>query len=81
MKIQSPLFWHQGLFLQPQHFQLQDLSFRSHLIPFQQYMQPHFWGVGAMEIEQGALGSGSFSLLTGQFLFPDGSYVDSPAMP
>ena len=56
MKIQPPLFWHQGLFLQPQHFQLQDLVAQSRLIPFQHYLQPHFWGVGSMDIEAAALG-------------------------
>lgn len=78
MKIQSPLFWHQGLFLQPQHFQLQDQAVQSRLIPFQQYLQPHFWGAGSMEIEREALGNGSFSILEGHFLFPDGSYVELP---
>lgn len=78
MKIQPPLFWHQGLFLQPQHFQLQDQLAQSRLIPFQHYLQPHFWGVGSMEIETAALGTGSFSLLAGRFLFPDGTYVELP---
>lgn len=78
MKIQPPLFWHQGLFLQPQHFQLQDQVAQSRLIPFQQYLQPYFWGVASMEIETAPLGTGMFSLLGGRFLFPDGSFVEVP---
>lgn len=78
MKIQRPLFWHQGLFLQPQHFQLQDQSINSRLIPFLRYQEPHFWGVGEAEIDQGALGIGSFRLHSGSFLFPDGTYVELP---
>lgn len=78
MKIPRPVFWHQGLLLQPQHFQLQDQAVQSRLIPFLKYQGPHFWGVGEAEIDQGALGTGSFSLESGNFLFPDGAYVEFP---
>jgi type VI secretion system protein ImpJ len=78
MKIQRPLFWHQGLFLQPQHFQLQDRAAHSGLIPFLTYHGPHFWGVGAAEIDRGALGTGTFNLESGHFLFQDGSYLEFP---
>lgn len=78
MDIQRPLFWHQGLFLQPQHFQLIDLSFRSLLNPFNNYMVPHFWGVADLEIQKAALGTRTFSLLNGNFLFPDGTHVVLP---
>jgi type VI secretion system protein ImpJ len=78
MKIQRPIFWHQGLFLQPQHFQLQDQAFHSRLIPFLKYHAPHFWGVCAADIDQAALGTGSFLLESGAFLFQDGSYLEVP---
>ncbi|MCX8117628.1 MAG: type VI secretion system baseplate subunit TssK [Desulfobacterota bacterium] len=78
MEIQRPLFWHQGLFLQPQHFQLLDLSFQSLLIPFHQFMEPHFWGVGEVEIHKAGLGLRTFNLLKGSFLFPDGTFVVFP---
>ena len=78
MDIQRPLFWHQGLFLQPQHFQLLDLSFRSLLTPFHNYIVPHFWGGMNVEIQKAALGTRTFSLLKGDFLFPDGTYVVLP---
>lgn len=78
MDIQRPLFWHQGLFLQPQHFQLLDLSFQSLLNPFHNFLQPHFWGITETEIQQAALGIGSFNLLSGGFLFPDGTFAVIP---
>jgi type VI secretion system protein ImpJ len=78
MDIQRPLFWHQGLFLQPQHFQLLDLSFRSLLTPFHNYIVPHFWGTMDVEIQKAALGTRTFSLLKGDFLFPDGTYIVLP---
>jgi len=78
MDIERPLFWHQGLFLQPQHFQLLDLSFQSLLAPFHHFIKPHFWGTGELEIQKSALGMRSFSLLRGTFLFPDGTFAAFP---
>jgi len=78
MDIQRPLFWHQGLFLQPQHFQLFDLSVRSLLTPFNNFLQPHFWGLNDIEIQKAALGTRAFSPLKGEFLFPDGTHVVLP---
>jgi len=78
MAMNRPLFWHQGLFLQPQHFQLLELSFQSVLTPFQHFIQPHFWGVGRLEIERAALGNRTFGLTVGDFLFPDGTYAVFP---
>lgn len=78
MDIQRPLFWHQGLLLQPQHFQRLDLAFRSLLTPFYDCIVPHFWGVIKLDIQEAALGTRSFGLTGGEFLFPDGTYVVLP---
>ncbi len=71
----KPLFWHQGLFLQPQHFQMQDQYTQTLLKPSHKYLTPCFWGIGAMEIQKAALGNRSFNLLSGQFLFKDLTYA------
>ena len=78
MELQRPLFWHQGLFLQPQHFQLADRCAQSQLIPYQEYLAPHFWGVYEMSIQKAALGTGAFQLTRGSFLFPDGTHAVLP---
>jgi type VI secretion system protein ImpJ len=78
MNNQRPLFWHQGLFLQPHHFQLLELSFRSLLSPFHDFLQPHFWGIGQVEIQKAALGNRSFSPLKGNLMFPDGTHTVFP---
>lgn len=78
MDIQRPLFWHQGLFLQPQHFQLLELSSQSLLLPLYRFTAPHFWGVGKLDVQTSALANRSFSLVSGEFLFPDGSHVVVP---
>jgi len=76
--IQRPLFWHQGLFLQPHHFQLLDLTAQSRLSPFQDFLMPYFWGVWELEIHRAALGNRSFNALKGQFLMPDGTHIVFP---
>ena len=74
----GPVFWHQGLFLQPHHFQLLDRSVQMLLNPVGDYLAPHFWGVAGMEIRQASLGAGSLQLGRGTFMFPDGTYVEYP---
>lgn len=76
--MERPLLWHQGLFLQPQHFQLADLYQQSLLTPLYKYLQPHCWGVARMEILPAALATGSFHLAAGEFLFPDMTYCVVP---
>ena len=73
-----PLFWHQGLFLQPQHLQLADLHMQSLMTPVYRYLCPHPWGVGEAEIQTAALDNRSFNLLSGNFIFPDMTYVSVP---
>jgi len=79
MNAQKPLFWNQGVLLQPQHFQLLDRNCQGLLSPYQKYQEPHFWGVGAMALQKSALGTRTFNLLEGEFLFPDGTFVTLPA--
>ena len=71
----KPLFWHQGLFLQPQHFQYMDLYVQSLLSPLLEYHHPYFWGVIGMEVNEAALGNRTFELIKGEFLFQDGTAV------
>lgn len=74
MPIERPVFWHQGLFLQPQHFQLSERALQSQLAPYQSALMPEFWGVQRMEIR--CLTGGIPSLeINGAFLFPDGTYA------
>jgi type VI secretion system protein ImpJ len=76
--IQKPLFWHQGLFLQPQHFQMLERSLQGALTPFSEYAAPSFWGIADLAISTTALSNRRFDLLRGIFLFPDGTYIEIP---
>jgi type VI secretion system protein ImpJ len=76
--MERPLFWHQGLFLQPQHLQLADLYAQSLLTPVYKYLCPYPWGVGELEIQTAALDNLTFNLLRGNLIFPDMTYVALP---
>lgn len=76
--IQKPIFWHQGVFLQPQHFQLLDHTLRSQLTPYNNYTAPFFWGVAGLEIDRAALANRIFNVHKGVFLFGDGTYIEYP---
>lgn len=78
MKSHKPIFWHQGLFVKPQHFQLNDLFHQSLLRPFQSQMHPFFWGVCRSKVQAAALKNFVFELIDGEFLFPDGAWVVIP---
>lgn len=73
--MERPLFWHQGLFLQPQHLQVNSRYSESLGLPLKEYLQPHFWGVGNYQVHMPALDNGSFQLSAGRFLFPDMAYA------
>jgi type VI secretion system protein ImpJ len=77
--MERPLFWHQGLFLQPQHFQLEDRYLQHLFKPVYKFLHPCLWGIGELEIAQEALNGGTVSLIKGEFLFPDMSYVGASA--
>ena len=78
MDIQRSVFWHQGLFLQPQHFQLLERSLGSQLIPLLRFPCPYLWGVRSLALHEPALNNRSFQVTSGEFLFPDGSYAVFP---
>jgi type VI secretion system protein ImpJ len=76
--MEKPLFWHQGLFLQPQHLQLESRYQETLDHPLKHYLQPHFWGVGGFSVSKATLGNRSFQLTDGRFLFSDSTYVELP---
>ncbi len=74
----GPVFWHQGMFLQPQHFQLAERSAELRFTPFRQWTTPHLWGVCRADVELAASGMRSLSVTAGEFLFPDGTFLKFP---
>lgn len=73
--MERPLYWHQGLFLQPQHLQLTSRYCESLNLPLKEYLQPYFWGAGSWQVQTTALNNHTFQLTEGKFLFPDAAYA------
>lgn len=78
MDIQRPIFWHQGLFLQPHHFQQNDLYIQGLQTPLRKFLSPYFWGIAGFDYSKGALENFTFDMVRGEFLFPDGTFVVFP---
>jgi type VI secretion system protein ImpJ len=74
----KPIHWQEGLFLQPHHFQWQDLYFQSQIDPLHRYLSPSFWGTGQIVIHQEALSNHVFNVLNGEFRFPDLTHAIYP---
>jgi len=73
--MEKPLFWHQGLFLQPQHLQLKDVYDSSQFTPYHRNIKPHLTGVVSMGTDSSSLGGNSFGISSGEFWFPDMTYA------
>ena len=73
-----PILWHQGLFLQPQHFQQMELHFHCLLEPFQKHCQPYFWGIADFELQPDTLQNRLFEVTGVDAIFPDGTRTVFP---
>jgi type VI secretion system protein ImpJ len=78
MAPKRPILWHQGLFLQPQHFQQFDHYVQSLLAPYQQHIQPYFWGIGNLGIQEASLQNRMFEVLNVEATFADGTRAAFP---
>jgi len=66
------VYWHHGLFLQPQHFQLTDRHLAEALETLLTTTRPWFWGAAAAVVDEGALAAGRLEFSELSVLFPDG---------
>ena len=75
----GPVFWHQGLFLQPQHFQLTDARTEGLLADLASSLRPWCWGVMKCALDSKALLAGSVEVSELEALFPGcGEQLDVP---
>jgi type VI secretion system protein ImpJ len=73
-----PIYWHEGLFLRPQHFQQHDLFSQSYAYLQSAMLQPHAWGVRKLSLVQSALNNQIFEIDQFEAVFSDGSLVRFP---
>ncbi|MGD9368086.1 MAG: type VI secretion system baseplate subunit TssK [Desulfobacteraceae bacterium] len=74
----KPIFWHEGLFLQPHHFQWQDLYLQSMIEPLNRYLVPSLWGTGKLVVHTEALSNFVFNVINGEFRFRDMTHAVFP---
>ena len=55
MKVNKQVYWHQGLLLQPQHFQLESQFHQQKMSRTTQLLHNDMWGVLSLEIQSNAL--------------------------
>jgi len=76
--LHQPLFWHQGLFLQPHHFQYQDAWTTDHLARQWDLSVPWNWGVAGLHVDETALAARQFSLKQLTLRWRDGTLTEYP---
>lgn len=74
----SKVFWGEGLFLRPQHFQRQDAYHEARLQDFAQAVHPYAWGVRKARFDMQSLASGTLRAQQLSVVFPDGELYAAP---
>jgi type VI secretion system protein ImpJ len=72
-----PVFWSQGLFLHPQHFQAADDELRRQLDPLRLYALPYFWGVRRLDW-RGSTTEQVLEIERVEAVFPSGAVINVP---
>lgn len=78
MSRMSKVFWGEGLFLRPQHFQRQDAYHEARLQEFATTIHPYAWGVRQARFDVQALASGTLRAQQLSAIFPDGEIYSAP---
>lgn len=74
----NKVVWLEGMFLEPQHFQMQD-RYHEHLLHTKIHaINAHHWGFSEIEIDEQLLAIGKLGLRKAKGFFQDGTFVDIP---
>src|SRR5690606_31923271 len=74
----TKVFWGEGLFLRPQHFQRQDAYHEARLQDLARSLHPHAWGMRSARFDTRSLAAGSLRALELSVVFADGESYDAP---
>ena len=78
MNFTRPPYWHEGMFLRPQHFQCQDRYHESLTHSLFAQSNPNYWGVNTLEVSNTGLDAAQFEIERMDVVFPDGARVVVP---
>ncbi len=70
-----PVYWHEGLFLRPHHFQAAERHLLDQLAVASRFDTSHYWGFHELRIDEPALGNGLFDVLNLAGRLRDGTLV------
>jgi len=73
-----PVFWKEGLFLRPHHFQLQDIYHEARTAGLVRSLNRYAWGVMQIDINPEALENAAIDLRRCEVLFQDGTVFQFP---
>jgi type VI secretion system protein ImpJ len=73
-----PIFWQQGTFLEPQHFQLMEYQRRAELSFILEALHPWPWGFSAMRLNEDALASFTLEVVEMDLWLPGGHRLVVP---
>ncbi len=73
----APVNWHEGMFIQPHHFQVAEHASNAGLI-HQHMTQPHNWGIASIAIDKNALEGFRLKVHRAAFRMPGGTWVEIP---
>lgn len=73
-----PVFWNQGLFLHPQHFQAADDEAHQRTEPLRRYGLPFFWGLRRFALRASLLEQFVVEVENLEAVFPSGAVINAP---
>lgn len=79
MEISNRAIWHEGMCLQPHHFQQQDRYFEKLIYYHSQLHSQSLWGFSRLELDESLLSVGKIGIAKAEGLFQDGAYFNMPA--
>ncbi len=75
MSQSQPIFWHHGMFLQPQHFQQSEQYLNKQVEVLKKHASPWLWGFSNLNIATQAISSKRIEIQQAEFLLEDGTYI------
>ena len=75
MSKSQPIFWHHGMFLQPQHFQQSEDFVTSQVDFVKQNISPWLWGFTSLDVSSAAVSSKRLEIHQAELMFEDGTYA------
>lgn len=78
MSIHAPVYWHEGMFLRPQHFQIAEQNFQSELRHNVHWDRHYSWGLRKFKFDRDALANNRIVITELAARMRDGTLISAP---